>query len=109
MNPPLPNATTLWSDPAVLAQYDVVLLPCFAGGSFGYTAESHQTIKEYADQGGRLYVTHHGGEWMRDDPQPYPGLVAWNGQPDPPSPLQSFVDTSFPKGQIFADWLQLVG
>jgi hypothetical protein len=42
-------------------------------------------------------------------PAPFPDVIHFDMQPDPPSPLAALVDTSFPKGEIFADWLMEVG
>jgi hypothetical protein len=114
MSPPLPPATSLWSDPKVLAGYDIVLMPCACcnedgSGVYQVPAAGVKNLTDYANAGGRLYITHVGGDWMRQPPEPFPGLVTWNNQPDPASPLACTVDTSFPKGQTFAKWLQALG
>jgi hypothetical protein len=112
-NPTLPPASDLWGDPTRLHEYDVVFFPCdFTSSSTepAMPANGVQNLTEYVDIGGRLFLTHGGGKWLKESvPEPYPGLVQFNIQPDPTSPLPSIVDTSFPKGQIFAEWLVTVG
>lgn len=112
-SPSLPDSSTLWSDSAKLAEYDVVFFPCDFGSSITEPAIPNagtDKLKGYVDVGGRLFLTHGGGKWLKENvPAPYPNLIQFNNQPDPNSPLPSKVDTSFPKGQIFAEWLVAVG
>lgn len=111
-SPSLPSATTLLEDAAKLRGYDVVLLPCDFDTPTTpmISAAAIANLMAYADAGGRLFLTHGGGKWLKETvPAPYPGLVQFNMQPDPASPLPALVDTSFPKGEVFADWLVVVG
>jgi hypothetical protein len=111
-SPSLPPSSELWGDSTRLDDYDVVLFPC------DFTSSTEPAIPQngvdnlmsYVDSGGRLFLTHGGGKWLKEtSPAPYPGLVQFDNQPDPKSPLPSIVDNSFPKGQIFAAWLVNVG
>ena len=112
-SPPLPPASDLWGDATRLDDYDVVFFPCDFGATVTEPAiptAGVDNLKAYVDVGGRLFLTHGGGKWLKEhSPTPYPGLAQFNIQPDPTSPLPSDVDTSFPKGQIFAEWLVAVG
>ncbi|MBI5531133.1 MAG: carboxypeptidase regulatory-like domain-containing protein [Deltaproteobacteria bacterium] len=111
--PALPPSSDLWGDAARLQGYDVAFFPCdFTTSSTepAMPAAGVKNLVDYADIGGRLFLTHGGGKWLKETvPPPYPGLVQFNIQPDPQSPLPSSVDTSFPKGQVFAEWLVVVG
>lgn len=112
-SPALPASSTLWDDPEKLDDYDVVFFPCDFTSSSTEPAmppSAVANLKAYVDVGGRLFLTHGGGKWLKENsPAPYPGIAQFNNQPDPTSPLASLVDTSFPKGQIFAEWLVAVG
>lgn len=112
-SPSLPASSTLWGDKTKLDDYDVVFFPCDFTSSAtepAMPASAVTNLKGYVDVGGRLFLTHGGGKWLKENsPAPYPGLAQFNIQPDPQSPLASLVDTSFPKGQIFAEWLVVVG
>jgi hypothetical protein len=110
--PALPSSTMLIEDAATLRGYDVVLLPCDFDTPTTpmISATAIANLMSYADAGGRLFLTHGGGKWLKETtPAPYPGLVQFNMQPDPASPLPALVDTTFPKGDVFADWLVVVG
>jgi hypothetical protein len=103
---PLPGRESLLADLSTLMQYDAVLLPCPSHEA--YTATEAENLRAYADLGGRILNTHGGGFWLFEPAVAYPGLVAFNNQPDPDVDFGT-VDTSFPKGEIFADWLMLIG
>jgi hypothetical protein len=101
-SPSLPPATELWTDKEVLLQYDAVLLAC---GNQGVTAQGALHFREYADRGGRLYLTHGGGSWLASGPEPFPGLIGFGAGPDPQGDHTCSIETGFPKGKLFADWL----
>lgn len=109
MDPPLPPGSALWTDAAQLRRYDIVLMPCSASNVlYEIPQMGVKNLVDYANLGGRLYITHAGGSWMTATPAPFPDLITFNNQPDP-KPLIGIVDASFPKGKIFADWLEQVG
>ena len=103
---PVPNRAQMLSSTANLAQYDAVLLPCPSGEPF--LASEAANLKTYGDMGGRMYLTHHGGDWLDQHGDQYPNMVKFNRQPDP-GISSGAVNTSFERGKQFADWLQGVG
>jgi hypothetical protein len=103
---PVPSRATMLANLSTLLAYDTVLLPCPSSENF--LAPETENLKAYADQGGRLYLTHHGGDWMDQHGVKYPSLVQFNRQPDP-AVDRGAVHTTFEKGKLFADWLQAVG
>jgi hypothetical protein len=110
LSSPAPAATTLWTDLSTLEAYDLVLLPCEGQPNLKPAAATENLIA-YTAAGGRVMTTHYGYVWIYDAQAPFPSTAAWdvNQEPFPPDPLGGFVDTSFPKGQAMADWLQIVG
>lgn len=111
-----PAASTLWSSSTSLNPYDMVLLAC-EGGPTTRTATEQQRMIDYANRGGRIFATHYHYTWLTN---------TWTGNPDPvgsaPSPfsttadwwteagstngtLTATIDTSFPRGATFAQWL----
>jgi hypothetical protein len=105
-------ANALWNDGAALSKYDMAVFSCEcseatgAGGS--KDATSYQAVHDYLDAGGRIFTTDFQYVWYKFSPDPklqktadYPG-----GAPAGGSPV--VLDTSFPKGKAFANWLQLV-
>jgi hypothetical protein len=106
-----PDATTLWSDPTKLHEYDMVVMSC-EGTQCDNTKDKtmRQNIKDYADNGGRLFLSHDQFIWLRSGIDPWPKTADYVGaDKDPlPSPFVSQIDATFPKGDAFSKWLQTV-
>ena len=106
-----PPAASLWGDLATLAKYDVVLLPC-EGSEYRKPDAGIQNLVDYTSAGGRLFVTHYSYVWTAFNP-PFNTVANWVPDPaqnhNPPDPFQGLIDTSFPKGVAFQDWLSNVG
>ena len=114
----LRSADQLWASVTSMKKYDVVLMACEGndGPSEGRTAAQYAAVRGYADMGGRIFGSHYHNNWIRsEDGEPnagYPQVVKFasgaHGLDNPvPFPLQ--IDTSFPKGVAFRDWLVAVG
>ena len=107
IGPATPSADILMGDPAILNQYDVLMLPC-EGGQFNKPNTQLANIVQFANSGGRVYASHFSYVWMYKNP-PFNGVVNWAVlQPSPPNGTAT-VDTTFADGQTLAQWLQLVG
>ncbi|APR85315.1 Tryptophan synthase alpha chain [Minicystis rosea] len=104
------DATKLWGDKASLMAYDVVLLAC-EGDQYTNTkpAAALQAMSDYASEGGRIFASHWHNVWLEKGPDPWPKTAHFNHQPDLADPFTADIDTTFPKGQAFSDWLVNVG
>lgn len=104
------DATDLWDDALRLQQYDMVILAC-EGGTNADTKSSaaRQNIVDYADKGGRLFLSHWHNIWIEEGAAPWPTAANFNHQDDLASPFTAKIDTSFPKGAALAEWLVNVG
>jgi len=127
-----PDAGALWGDINQLAQYDVLLLACGGNQSATNPAKTSpnpisDTAKanmvNYLAHGGRAFAEHYHWAWIKsfptgtkptDVPIPSPlgvDVATWipydssNVLPSTPA----LVETSFPKGKDFAQWLLTVG
>ena len=64
-------ATTLWSNPTKLATYDVLVMSC-EGSTSKFSAQKPQTsidnVANYANGGGRLFVSHLHFYWLQKRP-----------------------------------------
>src|SRR6185503_946217 len=74
----------------------------------------YQTVRGYADMGGRIFGSHYHTNWIRsEDGEPnagYPQIVKFaGGEGSLPDGFVTNVDVSFPKGMAFRDWLVSVG
>jgi hypothetical protein len=100
-----PSSSTLWATPASLQKYDLVAFPCQTSG--GPDTSGKSNIKQYADTGGRVFVTDLSEDIIQNGPAGWPGTAAWGGGGAYTNPAH--VDTTFPKGQALADWLDAIG
>jgi len=104
-------ATVLWNDVNALKKYDIVVLSCEGSQNTPTkNAGALQALAGYANVGGRVFASHWHNVWLERGPQPFPRVAAFT-QVDGvlPNPFTATVDTSFPKGVAFADWLAHVG
>lgn len=109
-DPPAPSGDALWGSLDQLEKYDVVILPC-EGEEVRKTPDALQHLVDYTTAGGRVFATHYSYTWIAFAPQPFPSTGDWDVSQHTPSPdpFPGIVDTSFPKGAAFAEWLQNVG
>jgi hypothetical protein len=102
-------ATALWSDAALLAKYDMVAEACEAVLDM-LPAASLQNMADYTAKGGRMLGTHFQYTWVANGPAPLPSAATFMPNNNfPTNPLPVTVDTTFPKGEAFAEWLVTVG
>ena len=87
-----------------------------AGPSESRTVAQYAAVRGYADMGGRIFGSHYHNNWIRsEDGEPnqgYPQVVRFASgghEPRPPTGYPLQIDTSFPKGVAFRDWLVAVG
>jgi hypothetical protein len=112
-----PAGATLTSNLAKMKEYSVIILPC-EGGEKNHNADA-QNLQAYANAGGRVFTTHFGYSWLAT-PSPtgvannmtdFYGTADWSrlNVNDYNDPTASRIDTTFPKGAAFAQWLQNIG
>jgi hypothetical protein len=105
-----PDAGTLWGNVDKLLGYDLLILSCEGGQYPNRKLPYINNIKRYADAGGRLFNDHLHFYWLRNGPAPWPTTATYIGAADKlPTPVTATVDTTFPKGAAFADWLVNTG
>ena len=124
---PLRPAEELWASSERMLDYDMILMGCEGAGSL-WKDPSEVTekdpfiprpvamrleVRKYADLGGRIFGSHWHHRWINSDDttpdNPYPPMgppvasfaKSSGGVPD----LTVSVDSSFPKGLAFRDWL----
>jgi hypothetical protein len=104
-----PGESVLTASQDTLNKYDMVLFACW-GAPIAKTATDQARLVQYANSGGRAFITHYNYTWLASNPA-WQGTAAYqpNQRPWPDDPLTANIDQSFPKGMAFAQWLQLVG
>ncbi len=119
----------LWSNlnpDAPMALYDAILLPC-EGAAYDRQASGqtpYQNLISYVDSGGRVFTTHFGYTWLQypagknyvPAPDNWASLADWSptgpamtSTVDTQDPLTGVVNTGFPKGAVYSQWLQNSG
>jgi hypothetical protein len=113
---PVPESSTLWGDLPSLMKYDLMLLSCTGESKLGVEDVDYENVRAYADQGGRIFGSHWHDAWIRTDaktatdPLWYPQVVAFASSAHGIEvPLTAQIDTTFPKGASFSEWLTNVG
>ena len=108
-SPPTALANTLWNSLDTLKKYDIVMLPC--EGAAIPKPGPDTNIALYTNAGGRLFTTHYGYTWLDQGNRAFASTGTF--APEKASGLTASrdfsVDTSFPKGMAFAEWLENVG
>jgi hypothetical protein len=104
-------ATNLWGTATALEAYDIVLMACEGQQNQGAKPPAAlQAMYDFESHGGRVFASHWHDYWFESGPAPLPATGAWTDiTPPPPDPSSGTIDTSFPKGQAFHDWMANVG
>ena len=103
-----PPASDLYNTPATLSRYDMVLFAC-EGSHIEKPPAAQRNLVNYANAGGRVFTTHFSYTWLYNV-APFSSVATWRTrQATPGNPLTGIIDTSFPRGQAFAQWLTAVG
>jgi hypothetical protein len=106
----LPLATSLWSNVNKMLGYDIVMHSCEGNQFASVKAPYINNVKRYADSGGRLFNSHLHYYWLRMGPTPWPSTANYNSpQDDLANPVSALIDTTFPKGAAFGQWLVSTG
>ncbi len=102
-----PPASSLYNDPLELAKYDMTIFEC-VGGEQAKTAAQRTNVLNYANSGGRVYATHFSYVWLNNT-APWNTVASWVPQTASWNTITAELDTTFGKGQAFAQWLNIVG
>jgi hypothetical protein len=111
------NPACVWNSKANLEAYDIVLLAC-EGDTFdpaesrnantNKTTASKQALHDWLDEGGKVFATHFHYTWFKNGPADFQGVATWLGTSGGQDYGLYSIDTSFPKGKVFSEWLGTV-
>ena len=103
-----PPASTLYNDPLELEKYDMSIFEC-VGARQNKTATQQANLRDYANKGGRVYATHFSYVWLYNQgASPWNQTASWAADSNSWASAIATLDTSFPKGVAFAQWLNIV-
>jgi hypothetical protein len=100
----------LWASRQSLEYYDIVILSCEC-------AENRQTkpaggvmaLHDWLNEGGKVFASHYHYTWFKDGPPDFAAVANWLGTSTANGSGAFAIDTSFPKGVTYRDWLGYVG
>jgi hypothetical protein len=107
---PMTSATDFWNTASNLDKYDIVLLSC-EGSEYADQKSSTalQNVYDYANKGGRVFMSHYHYYWISAGPQPWPQALTLSDTGDFLDSITGTVDQTFDKGKALALWLVKVG
>lgn len=95
---------SLWNSAASLSKYDITFLSCECGQELATKNDaSRAAMKAYLASGGRLFSTHYHYTWFTLNSKEFLTMAQWE---EVVTQNPYTIDTSFPKGQVFAEWMQ---
>lgn len=124
---PLEPAEELWKSSERMLGYDMMLMSCegqdnvfnspedeaFPPDAIPRPPSMHREVRKYADLGGRIFGSHWHHRWINSDDStpddPYPEVAEFASSAADIGDVTVKVDTTFPKGAAFGDWLLKVG
>jgi hypothetical protein len=106
------NGCPLWASKSSLEYYDMVLLSCECGENNQTKPNSALTaMHDWLGEGGKVFASHYQYTWFKNSTSAdFQGVANWvtSGAADPATSTED-IDTTFPKGATFGQWLQGVG
>lgn len=103
-----PPATDWWDDFEGIDQYDLVLFSChYDPGPPEVSTEAAEAMEQYADQGGRIFMTDQQKVWLSEGTDDFQSVAQWR-EHDGPYDRTAFVETSFSDGKELSKWLEAV-
>ncbi|HEY5927620.1 MAG TPA: carboxypeptidase-like regulatory domain-containing protein [Kofleriaceae bacterium] len=99
-------STALWENLNEMKKFDMVINSCECS-EYNTNKLMPDLLKQYADQGGRVFGSHFHYTWTKNLIPAWQGTADWVTNPSSVTP--DLVDTSHPDGQALAKWLTAVG
>ncbi len=102
------TAQSLWTDINKLKQYDMLILSCECTENLSNKSGAMGAMTEYLKAGGRIFTTDYQYTWYRDTPDAAfkSATSISGGAPVGGNPMA--LDTTFPKGKAFGEWMKAV-
>ncbi len=101
----------LWANKQSFEYYDIAILSCECG-------ENNQTkppagmraMHDWLGEGGKVFASHYHYTWFKNSPDTdFQKVATWLGMSNAEGGGAYNIDTSFPKGKTYRDWLSNVG
>ena len=97
------EARAWWDDVNELADHDIVMHSCDYGSSTP-SVEARDALRDFADIGGRAFLTDQHRVWLEEGPDEFQDVADWQGFSGS-TEVQADIDTTFNSGQTMFDWM----
>ena len=101
------SSCPLWANKTALESYDIVILSCECGeNNQTKPAAGMQAMHDWLDEGGKVFATHYHYTWFKNSPaKDFNNVASWLTSGIASGSGGYDLDTTFPKGVTFHDWL----
>jgi hypothetical protein len=98
----------LWASKSSFEYYDIAILSCECGeNNQTKPAAGMKALHDWLDEGGKVFASHYHYTWFKNNPNTdFQKVATWLGTSTASGGGNFDIDTSFPKGQTYRDWLQ---
>jgi hypothetical protein len=96
----------LWASKKSFEYYDITILSCECGENRQTKPPAAVTaLHDWLDEGGKVFASHYHYTWFQYGPPEVAKLGTWLGSTSATGMGTYQLDTSFPKGMVYRDWL----
>jgi hypothetical protein len=102
----------LWASKASFEAYDMAIFSCQCSEQAGISESpaGYTNLHDWLNEGGKVFASHYHYTWFANNPDPaWKATATWLGGSVAAGMGTDDIDTSFPKGMIFSQWLGNVG
>lgn len=101
----------LWASKQSFEYYDITILSCeCAENNQTKSAAGMRAMHDWLGEGGKVFASHYHYTWFKNSPDAdFQKVATWLGQSNAQGRGNYSIDTSFPKGKTYHDWLSNVG
>ncbi len=100
----------LWASRQSFEYYDIAILSCECGENRQTKpAAGLQALHDWLNEGGKVFASHYHYTWFKYGATDFQHVANWLGTSTADGMGDFAIDTSFPKGMTYHDWLGNVG
>ncbi len=102
----------LWASKSSFEYYDMAILSCQCSEmtTVSESPAAYTNLHDWLDEGGKVFASHYHYTWFKNNPDPaWVATATWLGGSIAAGAGTDDIDTSFPKGATFGQWLGNVG
>ena len=105
------NSCSLWSSKQSFEYYDIAIFSCECGEqtNTNESTAAYTNLTDWLNEGGKVFASHYHYTWFKNNPDAdFQGVATWLGSSVASGSGTYDLNTAFPKGATFGDWLKNV-